>query len=496
MKNNPKIYVSCLIACTANAFGIIDELPASAAQVIHDGDIVGDQFGRSVAIIGDVDGDGLAEYAIGMRGNISGVENAGRVVVYSGATEKALWSVDGESAADHFSESIARAGDIDGDGFGDLIVGAWSNDGGGTESGRAYVYSGVDGSILFTFTGLMPGDNMGDSVSGGGDINNDGFNDLLVGSPTSDVRASNTGSVTVFSGDDGSVLYTKHGENTNDRLGVCVAGIGDVNDDGFDDFAAGAHLFDDGGATTDNRGMVSVFSGATGEIMYSLIGEAAGDNFGWGVSGVGDVNNDGQPDLVVGAPLNDALGSNTGRVYVYSGPDGESLHVFTGERAADKLGLTVASAGDMDNDGFDDILTGAWWYDIGEDSSDNRGRAYVFSGRTGGALFTITGDERRDHLGRPVAGGDDINGDGVPDVLVGARDSDSNGEDAGRAYVFYVPRSCIADINGDGELNFFDISAFLASFAAMDSSVDFSGDGLFNFFDVSDFLSLFSAGCP
>lgn len=496
MMNSLRFFTVCLLAHASMAHGFVDELPASGAQVIHDGDIVGDQFGRSVAIIGDVDGDGMAEYAVGMRGNISGLENAGRVVVYSGATDEVLWSVDGESAFDHFTEAIARAGDIDQDGFGDLIVGAWSNDGGGAESGRAYVYSGADGSLLFIFTGLMPGDNMGDSVAGAGDINNDGFNDLLVGAPTSDVRASNTGSVTVFSGKDGSVLYTKHGENANDRLGVCVAGIGDVDGDGFDDFAGGAHLFDNGGGATDNRGMISVFSGATGEIIYSLIGEGAGDNFGWAVSGVGDVNNDGQPDIVVGAPLNDALGSNTGRVYVYSGPDGELLHMFTGERAVDKLGLTVAPAGDMDNDGYDDILTGAWWYDISEDSSDNRGRAYVFSGQTGETLFTITGEQRRDHLGRPVAGGDDINGDGVPDIIAGARDSDANGEDAGRVYVFHMPGACLADLTGDGDLNFFDISEFLALFAAKNPLADFTGDGSFNFFDVSTFLQAFGKGCP
>lgn len=492
---NPRLCYACLVVCVPFAHGVAEDLPASSAQVILDGDIAGDQFGRSVAIIGDVDGDGMADYAVGMRGNRSGVESAGRVAVYSGATHQILWSVDGEFAFDHFSEDIARAGDIDRDGVGDLIVGAWGSDGGGTDSGRAYVLSGVDGALLFTFTGLMPGDNMGDSVAGGGDINNDGYNDLIVGAPTSDVGASNTGSVTVFSGRDGSVLYTKHGENANDRLGVSVAGVGDVDGDGFDDFAGGAHLFDNGGGTNDNRGMIRVYSGATGEALYTLIGERPGDNFGWALSGAGDVNNDGRPDIVVGAPLNDAAGSNTGRVYVYSGADGGLLHRFTGERGGDKLGLSVASAGDMDGDGHDDILTGAWWYDIDDDSSDNRGRAYVFSGRTGEILFTITGEQRKDHLGRPVAGGDDINGDGVPDIVVGARDSDANGEDAGRVYVFHMPGACRADLNGDGRVDFFDLSAFLSLFSGGDPAADFTNDGQFNFFDVSAYLSLFIEGC-
>jgi len=472
------------------------DLLAADASITLDGDIAGDQFGRSVAILGDVDGDLVPDYAISMRGGITGIESAGRVTIFSGATDTALWSLDGESSLDHFGEEIAAAGDVDNDGVPDLIVGAWNNAAGGSSAGRAYVYSGASAPALYTITGSMPGDTLGDSVAGAGDINNDGFDDLIIGIPTSDTGASNTGSVMIISGIDGSTLYTKHGQNENDRLGVCVAGIGDVDADGFDDFAAGAHLFDDGGPIADNRGQIRVYSGQTGGQIYSLTGEGAGDNFGWAVNAAGDVNADGIPDIVVGAPLNDALGSNTGRVYIYSGPDGALLHTFTGERASDKLGLTVAPAGDIDADGHADVLTGAWWHDEGDDSSDNRGRAYAFSGRTGVPLFTITGEARRDHLGRPVAGAVDINGDGTPDMLIGARDSDSFGEDAGRAYLFYLPEPCRADLTGDGELNFFDITELVALYIVEDPAADFTGDGRFNFFDFSAYLDLFTAGCP
>lgn len=488
------LVITLCVISGSHAMG--DDLLASNADMIHSGDLAGDQLGRSLTMLEDVDGDEIPDYAVGMRGNITGINSAGRVTVFSGATNTALWSLDGESALDHFGEEIASAGDVDNDGFGDLIVGAWNNAAGGASAGRAYVYSGAGGPPLYIFTGLMPGDTLGDSVASAGDVNNDGHDDLIVGVPTSDIGASNTGSFRVYSGIDGSFIYSVNGDNANDRLGICVAGIGDVNDDGFDDVAVGAHLFDDGGGAADNRGRVSVYEGNTGDLLYSIVGEAAGDNFGWVVSGMGDANNDGSPDFAVGAPLNDARGSNTGLVYIYSGPDGKQLHRFIGERAADKLGLTVAPAGDVDNDGHDDLLTGAWWFDIGMDSGDNRGRAYIFSGNTGDELFTITGESSRDHLGRPVAGGKDINNDGTPDVLIGARDNDETGEDAGRSYLIYLPRACPADLNGDASLDFFDISAFLTAFTTQDPVADFTGDGNFNFFDVSAFLNAFNTGCP
>lgn len=475
------------------------DMNAADASMIYTGEIAGDQFGRSVVIIGDIDGDGHAEFAVGSRGNNPYGTNAGRVTVYSGATGLALHNLDGESPGDQFSESMAAAGDVDGDGLADLIVGAWANGAGGAAAGRAYVYSAATGAPVYTFTGAAPGDNLGDSVAGAGDVNGDGFDDVIVGSPTHDMGASNTGMAQVFSGADGSVLWTFHGENTNDRLGVCVAGIGDLDGDGHDDVAAGAPLYDGSGFSNDNRGRVYVYSGRTGALLYTLTGEAEGDNFGWAVCAAGDADGDGLPDLAVGAPLNDALGSNTGRVYLYSGPDGAPIRVYTGEAASDKLGLTVSPAGDVDHDGFDDLLTGAWWFDIGPDSSDNRGRAYVFSGRTGEALYTITGEHTRDHLGRPAAGGIDINEDGTPDVLIGARDSDANGEDSGRAYLFFLPTAgCIADLAEPfGVLDLADLSAFVSAFVGMEPAADVAPPlGVFDLADLAAFVTAFIAGCP
>ncbi len=495
-----RVWLGIMLAAMSAAHTLAcDDILASDANRVYDGPVPGDQLGRSVVVIGDVNEDGMADYAIGSRGNDPDETSAGRVIVYSGADGSVIATLDGESPSDHFGEALAPAGDVNSDGKADLIVGAWANGAGGSTAGRAYVFSAAQGSPLYTFTGLSPGDTLGDSVNGAGDVNNDGHDDLIIGAPTRDVGVSNTGQVTVLSGLDGSVIWTVNGQNENDRLGVSVAGIGDINADGHDDFAAGAHLFDDGNGILDNRGRVYVYSGKTGTLLYTKTGQGSGDNFGWEVSPAGDVNGDGDPDFVVGAPLNDALGSNTGRVYVYSGPTGELLHMFTGEAAVDKLGLSVGGAGDVDGDGFDDVLAGAWWNDADTGASgDNRGRAYIYSGRNGGVLNSFTGEASLDHLGRPISGGRDINGDGVPDIIVGARDNDANGAEAGRAYVFFLDPGCLADLaEPAGVLDFSDVVAFLVAFAEAAPEADLALPiGTHDFSDIVAYLGAFAAGCP
>ncbi len=440
---------------------------AIEADRVADGAGLGDQFGRSVLVIGDVTGDGAAEYAVGSRGIADPVSNAGRVDVFDGATGAFLYSVHGEASGDSFSEAIGRTDDIDGDTYPDFVVGAWGNSAGGAAAGRAYVFSGADGALLRTLTGASAGDNFGDAVCGAGDVNNDGTNDIIVGAPTHDSGGSNTGRVYVVSGADWTTLHIFDGTQINMRLGVDVCGVGDLNMDGFDDVLVGSHLYDITADPQENTGRAIVFSGKDGDILYDWTGESPGDNFGWAVAPAGDINNDDRPDIVIGAPLNDARGSNTGRVYVYNGATGSLLHVLTGEFAVDKLGLSVASAGDVNEDGCDDILSGAWWYDFNGIPNDNRGRAYIFSGCTGDVLHTFTGDAPKDHLGRPVHGGD-INGDGRPDILVGARDVDGSAEDTGRVFVFLAPH-CRGDFDGNAAIDIFDLLAMLAGWGSCSS---------------------------
>ena len=310
---------------------------------------------------------------------------------------------------------------------------------------------------VYTFTGEASSDFFGASVSGAGDVNNDGFDDLIVGAFFNDAGGSSAGRAYVYSGQSNVLLHTFTGEAAEDRFGVSVSGAGDVNNDGFDDLIVGATLNDAGGF---NAGRAYVFSGQTGDTLYVFTGEAAVDYFGRSVSGAGDVNNDGFDDLIVGAHSNTAGGSDAGRAYVYSGQSGVLLYNFTGEAAEDQFGLSVASAGDVDNDGFDDLIVEAPLNDAG---GHNAGRAYVFSGLNGDTLYVFTGEAAGDRFGWSVASAGDVNSDGFDDVIVGAQHNDAGGVQAGRAYVYLGARFVCADANGDSLVNFDDVN-FLMNF--------------------------------
>ena len=169
------------------------------------------------------------------------------------------------------------------------------------------------------------------------------------------------------------------------------------------------------------------------ELIYTFDGEAQGDVLGYSVSAAGDVNSDGYDDVVVGAPWNDAGGSNAGRAYVYSGLTGSVVWTFTGEADNDQFGYSVSGAGDVNNDGYDDLIVGAFYNST---AGYHYGRAYVYSGLTGTTLWTLTGGEESELLGNSVSGAGDVNNDGYDEFIVGASGSDAGGTDAGRAYVY------------------------------------------------------------
>jgi hypothetical protein len=267
---------------------------------------------------------------------------------------------------------------VNNDGFDDLIVGAYLSDAGGSNAGRAYVYSGQSGTLLHTFTGepggIPFGDEFGFSVSGAGDVDSDGFDDLIVGAYLNDAGGLDAGRAYVYSGKSGALLHAFAGKAVYDRFGESVSGAGDVNNDGFADVIVGARYNSAGG---NSAGQAYVHSGESGALLYTFTGEAEGDYFGRSVSGAGDVNSDGFDDLIVGAYLNDAAGPNAGRAYVYSGQSGVLLYTFTADTAGDFFGISVSGAGDVDNNGFADLIVGAFWNDAG---GNDAGRVYVFLG--------------------------------------------------------------------------------------------------------------------
>ena len=313
--------------------------------------------------------------------------------------------------------------------------------------------------VLHTFRGDAPGDRLGAAVAGVGDLDGDGWPDLLVGVPHADPAGPSSGLAIAYSGRDGTELHRIAGDDPSDRFGTAVAGTGDVDGDGRDDFVVGAPL------GTPSAGSASVFSGRTGAVLWTWTGDAPGDRFGQSVAGAGDADGDGCPDVAVGAPFSDQGGTNAGRVRVFSGRTGGVLHTFDGA-AWDQLGAAVAGVGDVDGDGRDDLLVGA---PLADGTAFNSGSAFVFSGADASQLRAIHGAAAGDRLGSVVAAAGDVDGDGTPDLVVGIPAADANGFDSGAVEVrsganggvllavagesqgeFFQEGAGVGDVDGDG----------------------------------------------
>ena len=374
------------------------------------------RFGNSVSGARDVNGDGFDDVIVGApydNAGGTGVE-VGSARVFSGLDGTELYKFEGDSFFDLFGDSVSGAGDVNGDGFDDLVVGIVGQISVASSALGARVFSGADGSILFDLDRSGDGDAFGTSVSGIGDINGDGFDEFIVGAPFSNNNGPDAGTAEVFSGADGSILFTVNGDINNDRLGTTVSGAGDLNGDGVGDFIVGVPRDDNNGGQS---GSVRAFSGATGNVLFTVSGDHGGAYFGDSVSGAGDVNGDGFDDLIAGAPGGNANGFRAGNARVFSGKDGSVLFTFDGGNAGDYFGSSVSGAGDVNGDGFDDFLIGA----RSEDSNGTgSGTVRIFSGVDGSVLFTFDGNAGFEALGFSVSGAGDVNGDGFDDVILGA----------------------------------------------------------------------------
>jgi len=405
-------------------------------DIRFDGMADGEILGWSVSDAGDVDGDGIDDVIVGARlASPNGLSFAGSVLVFSGATGAQLFRFDGLSAGDQLGWSVAGAGDVDGDGVPDLVVGAPCSDPNGrTDSGSAFVFSGATGTQIHRWDGLAAVDRFGSSVSGAGDVDGDGFADLIVGAPEADPNGlSQGGSAFLFSGATGTQIFGFAGAAAGALLGFSVSAAGDVDGDGFADLIVGAPGPPPTGAA--GAGSVFVFSGVTGAQLGLLTGLGSQDRFGFSVSSAGDVDGDGIADLMVGAPTS-TPGSKpySGSAFVFSGATGNQLFRFDGRGGGEGLGASVWGPGDVNGDGFADLMVGAPNAVPGGQSS---GSAFVFSGATGDRLFRLNGMDLGDAFGFSVSGGGDVDGDGRADLVVGAYGADPSGLlAAGSAFVF------------------------------------------------------------
>jgi hypothetical protein len=383
-------------------------------------------FGQSVDLLGDVNGDGLSDFLVGAwRTDPGGLNDAGTVFVFSGADGGLLYRVDGSGAGDHMGYGSSLAGDLNNDGLLEICAAADEDNAGFNNNGSVRIVNGADGSEVTTLVGDSASDLFGWATSDLGDVDGDGHDDFAstalfgeVGSPL------NTGSVTVYSGANlAAPLWSAAGDSSNDFFGFSVGRAGEVLGDGLNQVIVGAPSDDPNGNAS---GSAWVLRGTDGSVLYKFDGESASDEFGTSVSGGVDVNRDGFDDLIVGAPGDDDGGSNAGAVYVFSGADGSQLYKFLGVADSDRLGTSVAGGGDLDGDGYGDVIGGAPQND---QQAFNAGALFCFSGKDGSLIFQVNGDAGNRQLGNAASGGEDVDGDGLDDALGGA-------VNANRAQVF------------------------------------------------------------
>ena len=313
------------------------------------GGITGDLYGASVSTAGDVNGDGFADVIVGAPQYSNGQPQEGRASVFlgsaSGLSTIAAWTAEADQATADFGKSVHTAGDVNGDGFGDVIIGSPRFDGGTTDGGRAVVYLGSASGLAATPTWTKNGTEflgkLGTAVAGAGDVNGDGYADVIVGTPFASPAHAD-----VYLGTNLGVLTTAsftapaNGTNAQSQFGISVAGVGDVNGDGFADVAIGSPQYDRD-MSENPYGWALVFYGsATG--LSNNLGSAvtsspqeANDRFGLSVAGAGDVNGDGYADVVFGAPFYDNGQPDEGRAFVTFGGGAECVALNPRQRSSD-----------------------------------------------------------------------------------------------------------------------------------------------------------------
>lgn len=358
------------------------------------GDSAGDEFGTSVAGLGDVDQDGTADVVVGSHLNDVGAADTGSAYVYSGASGAPLYAFHGAHPDDNLGACVADAGDFDSDGAADFIVASHHYSQTFHHAGAVFVRSGATGGLLLAVFGAAVDQDVGHSVAVTGDVDLDGHVDLLIGAHG---FAAGAGAAFVVSGATAAVIHTFQGDNAGDDMGRAVSAAGDVNQDGFDDFLVGMTGDDNHGPES---GAARVFSGANGAVLFHFDGDAPGDGFGQAVLGGFDFSGDGVPDFAVGAPGDDGAGMNTGSVRIRSGATCAELHEIDGASPGLRFWRAFA-AGDFDADGADDLVVGIPYDDAaGADS----GATIVYSGDQLGwsdAGFALAGS-----LGPPQLSGD------------------------------------------------------------------------------------------
>lgn len=412
-------------------------------------------FGIAVTSVGDVNGDGYGDVAVGANFYDNGQIDEGMLFIYHGTATgiKTAYAIRLESNQKdaRLGWSVASAGDVNGDGYGDMIVSAYRYDSGQTDEGVAFVYHGSATGIGPVYARRLEVDqanaSFGISVAAAGDVNGDGYGDVIVGAFLYDNGQNDEGAAFIYHGSATGIgaQYARRLEmdQAGAWFGYSVASTGDVNGDGYDDVVVGAFLYNNG---QNDEGAAFIYHGSATGIGTTadrrIEPDQAGAYFGYSVASAGDVNGDGFDDVVVGAYLYDHGQTDEGAAFMYHGSANGCGTVYDRmiepDQAGANFGAAVASAGDVNGDGYGDVVVGARSYD---GNKTDEGAVFIYRGSANGLNVATNqmfeSNQADAFFGRSVASAGDMNGDGYGDVLVGASLYDNGQYDEGAAFFYH-----------------------------------------------------------
>ncbi len=357
----------------------------------HTGDYRGHQLGWSISGLGDANADGFDDYLIGTIDDDTIASNAGSVALHSGSTGAVLLEIYGTAQEEKLGMGLKPIGDYDQDGCPDFCVSSLQGPNAPNDAPTFQYRSGKTGQIFLEFHGRADewGGNFFDMV---GDLNGDGFPELLNGSANYDAQGNrDSGAATIYSGSDGSVLFRVEGSAPWKILGRSVCGLGDITGDGITDF------------TISQEYQVDFYSGSDFTLIRSLT--SSNRQFGRATTAAGDADRDGTPDILIG---------DDRRAYVISGADGSTIYDW----AFYEIGYhgCMSAGQDVNGDGFQDFVIGA--PGSGPGGNGETGAIRVYSGLDGSRLAEFYGDDNLDYLGDSLTLMGDSNADGFADILI------------------------------------------------------------------------------
>ena len=460
-------------------------------------------MGVSVASAGDVNGDGYSDVIVGayFYDNVLHTDEGAAFVYHgslTGISTTAAVMLEVNQDASRFGAAVACAGDVNGDGYSDVIVGAYFYDNGQIDEGAAFIYqgspTGISNVIAATLESNQSGSLFGLAVSSAGDVNGDGYSDVIVGAFNYDnVLYTDEGAAFIYNGSPNglSAAQTQILSPANQdqaSIAVSLAGAGDVNGDGYSDVIIGAPGYDDVASTDEGRAWVyyghATGLSATPDVTLDDANQVSA-GFGYSVANAGDVNGDGYNDVIVGAYNYNGGNAGEGRVWVHYGSAlglsvAANVTLDDANQNGAAFGICVSTAGDVNGDGYGDVIVGAYSYDDPSPARVDEGRAWVHYGHAAGLSITpdvilADADQTSAYFGISVANAGDVNGDGFSDVVVSATGFDDTFIDEGVVFVYFGSAAglstahnelindanvagvkfgtrvaCAGDVNGDG----------------------------------------------